>query len=100
MVVESGWSGAESGIVAGGSDRRAWLSPADAFTAVRIPLGVAFLLVDDSQWRLVILIAASLSDFADGIIARRFGGSRLGAFLDPVADKFFMACAFLVVLLS
>ena len=28
------------------------------------------------------------------------GGSRLGSFLDPVADKLFMACAFGVVLLS
>jgi len=49
---------------------------------------------------LVILGSAALSDFADGFVARRWGASRLGAFLDPVADKLFMACAFAVVLFS
>ena len=80
--------------------RRPWLSPADAFTAVRIPLAVAFVVVTDMNWRLAILGAAGASDFADGFVARRFGGSRLGSFLDPVADKFFMACAFADVLLA
>jgi cardiolipin synthase len=79
--------------------RRRW-SPADAFTVVRIPLGIAFLVIADMDWRLAILVAAGLSDFADGFVARRVGGSRLGGFLDPVADKFFMACAFAVVLLA
>lgn len=94
-----GW--AEAG-KAGGTPaaRRTWWSPADVFTAIRIPLAIAFLFVSDGDWRLGILIAAAVSDFADGVVARRFGGSRLGGFLDPVADKFFMACAFLVVLLS
>jgi phosphatidylglycerophosphate synthase len=79
---------------------RPWWSPADAFTLVRIPLAILFVAIPDMTWRLIILIAAALSDLADGIVARRFGGSRLGAFLDPVADKFFMAGGFLVVLLS
>lgn len=77
-----------------------WWSPADVLTAVRIPLAIAFLLVPDSGWRLAILASAAASDFADGFVARRWGGSRLGAFLDPVADKLFMACAFAVVLFS
>jgi cardiolipin synthase (CMP-forming) len=79
---------------------RAGWSPADVLTVLRIPLAVAFLLVPDNGWRLVILAAAAASDFADGFVARRWGGSRLGVFLDPVADKLFMACAFTVVLLS
>ena len=77
-----------------------WWSPADVLTAVRIPLAVAFVAIPDTGARLVILAAAAASDFADGFVARRWGGSRLGAFLDPVADKLFMACAFAVVLLS
>ncbi len=80
--------------------RRAGWSPADVLTVVRIPLAVAFLLVGDTGWRIGILAVAAASDLADGIVARRWGGSRLGAFLDPVADKLFMACAFGVVLLS
>ena len=77
-----------------------WWSPADAFTVIRIPLAIAFVAVSDPGWRLGIVAAAAGSDFADGFVARRFGGSRLGSFLDPVADKLFMACAFGVVLLS
>lgn len=77
---------------------RAWWAPADVLTAVRIPLAVAFVLVPDALWRIGILAIAAASDFADGMVARRWGGSRLGAFLDPVADKFFMACSFAVVL--
>lgn len=92
---------AEPGIPVGdGMSRRRWLSPADAFTAARVPLAVAFVLVNDVGWRLAILAVASISDFADGVVARRWGGSRLGAFLDPVADKLFMAGAFGVVLAS
>lgn len=76
----------------------AWWSPADLFTAVRIPLAIAFVLVADLTWRVGILAAAAASDFADGFVARRWGGSRLGVFLDPVADKLFMIAAFLVVI--
>ncbi len=73
-------------------------SPADAFTAVRIPLAAAFVVVPDAAWRIGILAAAAGSDFADGFVARRWGSSRLGVFLDPVADKLFMIAAFAVVL--
>ena len=79
---------------------RSWWSPADVLTAIRLPLAVAFVLVDDAGWRIGILALASLTDFADGLVARRFGGSRLGAFLDPVADKLFMACAFAVIVVD
>jgi len=77
-----------------------WWSPADVLTVVRVPLAIAFVLVGDAGWRIAILAVASATDFADGLVARRWGGSRLGAFLDPVADKLFMACAFGVVLVS
>ena len=59
---------------------------------------MAFVLVSDTNWRIAILAAAAASDFADGFVARRWGSSRLGAFLDPVADKLFMIAAFLVVI--
>ncbi|HLB55095.1 MAG TPA: CDP-alcohol phosphatidyltransferase family protein, partial [Gemmatimonadales bacterium] len=75
-------------------------SPADLCTAVRIPLAVAFVVVPDMGWRVAFLAAAALSDFADGLVARRWGGSRLGVFLDPVADKVFMVAAFVVVVAS
>lgn len=83
--------------VAGGGGR--W-TIADLLTASRVPLAVAFLLVPHAGWRFAILAVAAATDLIDGLLARRFGSSRLGAFLDPVADKLFMACAFAVVLLS
>lgn len=73
---------------------------ADLLTASRVPLAIAFLLVPHGGVRLAILLVAAGTDLLDGYLARRVGGSRLGAFLDPVADKLFMACAFTVVLFS
>jgi phosphatidylglycerophosphate synthase len=52
---------------------------------------------DTPEARLVILVTAAASDVADGIWARRVGGSRIGVVLDPVCDKLFMAAAFLMV---
>jgi CDP-diacylglycerol--glycerol-3-phosphate 3-phosphatidyltransferase len=47
----------------------------------------------------VLFTAAAITDALDGWTARRFGlSSRLGAFLDPVADKL-MVCAALIMLL-
>jgi cardiolipin synthase len=73
---------------------------ADGVSASRVPLAIAFVLVGDARWRLAILAAAAATDLLDGQIARRFGSSRLGAFVDPLADKLFMACAFGVVAFS
>jgi cardiolipin synthase len=42
--------------------------------------------------------AASFTDLLDGILARRFSwGSRLGAILDPLADKSLLVTAFLTL---
>lgn len=76
------------------------VAPVDVLTLLRVPLAGAFIAAPDPLWRAVILAAAAISDLVDGRIARRFGGSRLGAFLDPVADKLFAASAFGVVFWS
>ena len=73
---------------------------ADALTLARVPLALAFILVTDGPVRLAILALAGATDLVDGWVARRWGSSRLGAFLDPVADKIFVAAAFSVVLFS
>lgn len=70
---------------------------ADFCSALRIPLAMAFVLLPSPGARLVILLLAAITDFLDGVLARRLGPSRLGAFVDPVADRLFMACAFAVV---
>jgi CDP-diacylglycerol--glycerol-3-phosphate 3-phosphatidyltransferase/cardiolipin synthase len=73
---------------------------ADGLTVARIPLALLFLVLRGSAGRLVVLGLAAASDLLDGFIARRLGSSRFGAFIDPVADKLFMAVAFGVVLAS
>lgn len=74
--------------------------PPDVLTALRLPLAVAFVLMSGAGERLAIVAVSAVSDVADGIWARRIGGSRTGAVLDPVADKLFMAAAFFVVVRS
>ena len=49
---------------------------------------------------MAILAVAAMTDLLDGIWARHLGGSRLGAILDPICDKVFMAAGFWVVLKS
>ena len=44
----------------------------------------------------VIFVTAAVTDIFDGMVARRFNvRSRLGAILDPAADKTLMVCGFL-----
>ncbi len=83
-----------------GEQGRPRLGAADVFTALRLPLAALFVLVSHPAWRLAILAVAAASDLLDGFLARRLGPSGLGAVLDPIADKLFMACAFGVVAFS
>jgi len=46
----------------------------------------------------VVFVAAAITDWADGYIARRYGQmSRFGEFLDPVADKIMVATALILL---
>ena len=74
-----------------------WVTRADVLTALRVPLALLFPFLRHPAWQLGAVAVAAASDFFDGVLARRFGSSRAGAFLDPVADKLFMAAAFLTI---
>ena len=76
------------------------ISGADVITFARIPLAIAFPFAHGVGPQLVLLALAAATDFSDGWVARRWGSSRVGAVLDPIADKLFMASAFGVVLFS
>lgn len=66
-------------------------TPANALTIVRLLLTIPLLSMvtdDGSSWvALELWIVLCLTDWIDGIIARRQGTTRSGAFLDPLADK-------------
>ena len=72
---------------------------------VSIPLivGVFHLPLPDAERNLiatVLFVVVALTDWADGYLARRLNmTSSFGAFLDPVADKF-LVCAALLVLVE
>jgi CDP-diacylglycerol--glycerol-3-phosphate 3-phosphatidyltransferase/cardiolipin synthase len=76
------------------------ITTADVLSVLRVPMALAFVFIPDQLIRLGILAAAAASDLLDGPLARRFGASRFGAFIDPLADKLFMGCAFGVVAVS
>jgi cardiolipin synthase (CMP-forming) len=73
-------------------------------TAVRLALApYLFLLMFRHRYRAVIplFIIISVTDIADGYFARRLhAASRLGAYLDPVADKILLSGSFLVLALT
>lgn len=59
------------------------------------PLLLAAVLAWRVDMALLLAAVAGLSDAVDGFLARHFGWqSRLGAVLDPLADKLLLVCAF------
>lgn len=73
-------------------------------TCLRIiltPIFVIALLQDADRLALAIFGLAALSDGVDGFVARVFNQkSVLGAYLDPLADKFLLVAAFAVLAIS
>ena len=62
-------------------------------SASRFPLAAAFLASEQTPVRVALIGAASLTDVLDGWLARRHQTTRLGALLDPIADKTFVLVA-------
>ena len=73
------------------------------FRIVLIPVLVVLYytrIPDRELWVTGIFVVAALTDWLDGFLARQLGATtRLGAFLDPVADKLIVSSA-LVLLVS
>lgn len=75
---------------------RVWTVP-NVLSALRIllvPLFLVLVLLELDLAALVVIVVSSVSDFLDGVIARRFGQiTRLGQLLDPAADRLFIFAA-------
>lgn len=62
-----------------------------------LPLPVAMLYRGTTGWTLAalgIFILLGLTDAVDGMLARRYGGTPLGALLDPLVDKIFLVATY------
>ena len=61
-----------------------------------VPVFLVVLVQGEDAWALLVLAVASLTDFLDGYLARRFGQiTRLGQLLDPAADRLYIFAALL-----
>jgi len=70
-------------------------------TLIRIilaPVFVIYLIHDHLTSALIVFVICTASDGVDGMVARLFNQkSRLGAYLDPLADKLLLVTAFLLL---
>ncbi|QAT81744.1 CDP-alcohol phosphatidyltransferase [Corallococcus coralloides] len=81
--------------------RRASLVLLNTLSLSRLPLAAVFIAVSDLRTRAFLVMLAAATDFLDGWIARHRGlATRVGALIDPVADRAFMVTAFIVCLLD
>lgn len=91
-------SGADTPVEPRTPGRLAWVP--NALSLARLLLGLAFPFVPTS-WRLGLVLAAALSDWADGAASRLLRASSLtGRLLDPLADKVFVLAILVTFLLD
>lgn len=73
----------------------------NVITAIRIilaPIFIIFLINDQFLVGLVVFLLCAISDGLDGMLARLLKQkSRLGSYLDPLADKFLLVAAFVTL---
>lgn len=81
-----------------------WLNVPNSLTAVRLaltPFVVAAILAGKHHLALALFGAAAITDGLDGALARRLHAiTRLGAYLDPIADKTLLSGTCLALALS
>ena len=62
-----------------------------------VPLAIWLVLRHQFGWTVAVFAAAGVSDGVDGYLARRRGGTALGATLDPLADKALLVGMFITL---
>lgn len=65
---------------------------------ILVPIFIIYLINERFLEAVTVFVLAGLSDGVDGLLARLLNQkSRLGAFLDPLADKFLLIAAFVIL---
>jgi cardiolipin synthase len=72
---------------------RVWTVP-NVLSMIRlalVPVFLALVILERDLLALLVLVFATVTDYLDGVIARRFGQvTRLGQLIDPAADRLFI----------
>ena len=81
--------------------RRVWTVP-NVLSMLRlagVPLFLYLIFVSERYgWAILLLMASGISDYLDGLIARRWGSfTRLGQLLDPLADRLYILATLLAL---
>lgn len=80
-------------------NRRSLLLLPSAISLSRLFMAVAFALTTAPGTRLALVVAASLTDYLDGWLARRANlATKWGALIDPIADRIFVFTAVCIFL--
>ncbi len=82
-----------AGTDAGGTTDRVLTVPnlLSALRLVGVPVFLWLILSRHDGWALLVLMLSGVTDYLDGKIARRFGlVSKIGALLDPIADRLYI----------
>jgi CDP-diacylglycerol--glycerol-3-phosphate 3-phosphatidyltransferase len=80
-------------------DRRPLLYLPSLISLTRLGMAAAFIAVSTPAARVGLILAASLTDFLDGWLARRANlTTKWGALIDPIADRMFVFTAVCVFL--
>ncbi len=74
-----------------------WLPNAISIARIALVIPVAWSIIHaEHEAAITLIVIAAFSDALDGYLAKKFGWTtQLGAILDPLADKFFMAGSFI-----
>ena len=65
---------------------------------ILVPFAIWLIVTDQFLWAFTVFIVAGISDGVDGFIAKRFDlATRLGAYLDPLADKLLLVSMYLAL---
>lgn len=84
-----------------GMNRRVLVYVPNVISLTRLAMAAAFVMFPAPGARVALVLAASLTDFLDGWLARRAGlATKWGALIDPIADRMFVFTAVCVFLLE
>lgn len=67
------------------------------FRLLMVPVVVGLLIAEVDGIAIAVFVAAALTDFLDGRLARRSGPTRIGQILDPVADRLMLSSSAIVL---